>query len=98
LGEALDLDGKFTLLNEKSESIGFTSDGSEIVLRQDNVLAGSLPDLVRRPYVPVPAVSLESMKRAKTMVARGNEYLGFGCLGCNQITISSPEKARRKCD
>lgn len=95
LGEALDLDGKFTLLNEKSEAIGFTSDGSEIVLRQDNAFwLVSLPDLVRRPYVPgTRGVSGINELGSERWSPEGNGYLGFGCLGCNQITISSPEKA-----
>ncbi len=95
LGEALDLGDKSTLLNEKSEVIGFTSDGSEIVLRQDNTFwLVSLPDLVRRPYVPgTRSVSGINDLGSERWSPEGNEYLGFGCLGCNQITISSPEKA-----
>lgn len=95
LGESLSLSDKFTLLGEKSEVIGFTSDGSELVLKQDNTFwLVSLPDLTRRPYVASTfGTSGINYLGSERWSPEGNEYLGFGCLGCNQITIFSPEKA-----
>ncbi len=93
LGKTLSLNDRFTLLGEKSEVIGFASGGSELVLRQDNTFwLVSLPDLIKRPYVPGTfGTSGLNYLGSERWSPGGREYLGFSCQGCNQIMISSPE-------